>query len=155
MAGAQFLPGVAHLLRAADRKVYFHEKYNRTVERGIPGFITTMGELDGERRVEKAALESAGRYHILSLKNKCRQLRQLNPGQNPGAGDGQGRQQGGSWFLKSITLAERLGRCIRDGRAPVEEIKAALQFLYDVAEDQIVPFAVASGLPGPLGRFRI
>lgn len=45
-------------------------------------------------------------------------------------------------FLEGITLAERLGRCIRDGRAPVEEIKAALQFLYDVAEDQIVPFAV-------------
>ena len=53
-------------------------KYNRTRKEEFR-IRTTMGELDGERRVEKAALESAGRYHILSLKNKCRQLRQLNP----------------------------------------------------------------------------
>ena len=117
-------------------------KYNRTRKEEFR-IRTTMGELDGERRVEKAALESAGRYHILSLKNKCRQLRQLNPRvrilEPEISADGSKVEFG---FLEGITLAERLGRCIRDGRAPVEEIKAALQFLYDVAEDQIVPFAV-------------
>ena len=45
-------------------------------------------------------------------------------------------------YLKGITLAERLGQGIRDGKAPVEDIKAGLAFLYDVPEDQIVPFAV-------------
>lgn len=117
-------------------------KYNRTRKEEFR-IRTTMGELDGKRRVEKAALESAGRYHILSLKNKCRQLRQLNPRvrilEPEISADGSKVEFG---FLEGITLAERLGRCIRDGRAPVEEIKAALQFLYDVAEDQIVPFAV-------------
>ena len=117
-------------------------KYNRTRKEEFR-IRTTMGDLDGERRVEKAALESAGRYHILSLKNKCRQLRQLNPRvrilEPEISADGSKVEFG---FLEGITLAERLGRCIRDGRAPVEEIKAALQFLYDVAEDQIVPFAV-------------
>ena len=117
-------------------------KYNRTRKEEFR-IRTTMGDLDGERRVEKAALESAGRYHILSLKNKCRQLRQLNPRvrilEPEISADGSKVE---FVFLEGITLAERLGRCIRDGRAPVEEIKAALQFLYDVAEDQIVPFAV-------------
>ena len=47
-----------------------------------------------------------------------------------------------SYTHLDVYKRQRLGRCIRDGRAPVEEIKAALQFLYDVAEDQIVPFAV-------------
>ena len=38
-------------------------KYNRTRKEEFR-IRTTMGDLDGERRVEKAALESAGRYHI-------------------------------------------------------------------------------------------
>ena len=93
--------------------------------------------------MEKAALDGAGSFHILSLRKKCRQLRQLNPRvrilEPEISGDGSKVE---FCFLKGITLAERLGQGIRDDRAPVEDIKAALQFLYDVTEDQIVPFSV-------------
>ena len=106
-------------------------------------FAAALQEADEKRGEELASClpvsytHLAGRYHILSLKNKCRQLRQLNPRvrilEPEISADGSKVEFG---FLEGITLAERLGRCIRDGRAPVEEIKAALQFLYDVAEDQ-------------------
>ena len=117
-------------------------KYNRT-RREEFRIRTSIRELEGERRVEKAALGRAGSIHILSLRKKYQQLSRLNPRvrilEPEISGDGSKVE---FRYLKGITLAERLGQGIRDGKAPVEDIKAGLAFLYDVPEDQIVPFTV-------------
>ena len=103
-------------------------KYNRTRKEEFR-IRTTMGELDGERRVEKAALSGGGSLHICSLREKCLRLRQLNPRvrilEPAISGDGSKVE---FCFLEGITLAERLGRCIRDGRAPVRKLRQRFSF---------------------------
>lgn len=117
-------------------------KYNRT-RKGKFQIRTSILEEKGTRYVEKAALGSQGSWHILSFQKKYGQLQEFNPSvrvlEPDISRDGMTVRFS---FLRGETLAERLGREIREGKAPVEAIEAAMKVLFGVPEDQIMPFAV-------------
>lgn len=119
-----------------------YAKYNRTRK---PEFQirTSILEEDGRRYVEKTALDSAGSWHILSFDKKYGQLRDFNPAvrvlEPKLSADGRTVRFD---FLNGITLAEKLGREIKDGKAPLDAIREAMKVLFEVGQDRIRPFAV-------------
>lgn len=132
---------VAASKKAWDRRTIF-VKYNRT-RREAFAIRTSIGEENGRRYVEKTALDDAGSWHILSFEKKYAQLQELCPNIHilkPEMG-GDGRSVRFE-FLAGVTLAEKLGRQISEGRAPVEAIREAMDLVFDVPEDQTGPFKV-------------
>ena len=132
---------VAASKKAWDRRTIF-VKYNRT-RREAFAIRTSIGEENGRRYVEKTALDDAGSWHILSFEKKYAQLQELYPNIHilkPEMG-GDGRSVRFE-FLAGVTLAEKLGRQISEGRAPVEAIREAMDLVFDVPEDQTGPFKV-------------
>ena len=132
---------VAASKKAWDRRTIF-VKYNRT-RREAFAIRTSIGEENGRRYVEKTALDDAGSWHILSFEKKYAQLQGLCPNIHilkPEMG-GDGRSVRFE-FLAGVTLAEKLGRQISEGRAPVEAIREAMDLVFDVPEDQTGPFKV-------------
>ena len=93
--------------------------------------------------MEKAALSSEGSWHILSFAKKYDQLKAFNPWvrvlEPLLSEDGMTVR---FRFLEGITLAEKLGSQIRNGKAPLEEIRAAMKMVFDVDKDQTMPFTV-------------
>ena len=93
--------------------------------------------------MEKAALSSEGSWHILSFAKKYDQLKAFNPWvrvlEPLLSEDGMTVR---FRFLEGITLAEKLGSQIRNGKAPLEEIRAAMKVVFDVDKDQTMPFTV-------------
>ena len=117
-------------------------KYNRTRKQAFQ-IRTSILEEDGTRYVEKAALSSEGSWHILSFAKKYDQLKAFNPWvrvlEPLLSEDGMTVR---FRFLEGITLAEKLGSQIRNGKAPLEEIRAAMKVVFDVDKDQTMPFTV-------------
>ena len=117
-------------------------KYNRTRKQAFQ-IRTSILEEDGTRYVEKAALSSEGSWHILSFAKKYDQLKAFNPWvrvlEPLLSEDGMTVR---FRFLEGITLAEKLGSQIRNGKAPLEEIRAAMKMVFDVDKDQTMPFTV-------------
>lgn len=117
-------------------------KYNRTRKEAFQ-ISTSILEEKGIRYVEKAALGSQGSWHILSFQRNFGPLRSFNPLVHvlePYVSHDARAVR--FRFLQGETLAERLGRGIRNGKAPVEAIRSAMKVLFDVAEDQTIPFTV-------------
>ena len=131
---------VASVDGPGEKTIY--AKYNRTRKEDFQ-IRTSIQEQDGNRKVEKAALNEAACFHILSLRKKYTQLKELNPRvrilEPEISGDG---MRADFRFLKGVTLAERLGMEIRDGKAPEEDIGAALGLLFDVPADQTSDFVL-------------
>ena len=133
-------------LVAASKKAWesrtIFVKYNRT-RREAFAIRTSIGEENGRRYVEKTALDDAGSWHILSFEKKYAQLQALCPNIHilkPEMG-GDGRSVRFE-FLAGVTLAEKLGRQISDGRAPVAAIREAMDLVFAVPEEQTGPFKV-------------
>ena len=117
-------------------------KYNRTRKQAFQ-IRTSILEENGTRYVEKAALSSEGSWHILSFAKKYDQLKAFNPWvrvlEPLLSEDGMTVR---FRFLEGVTLAEKLGSQIRNGKAPLEEIRAAMKVVFDVDKDQTMPFTV-------------
>lgn len=117
-------------------------KYNRTRK---PHFQirTSILEENGRRCVEKTALTEEGRFHIRSFVDKYRSLQ----GQNPQIQvlEPQLSEDGRSvrfQFLEGITLAEQLGNEIGERKAPKEAIKAAMDQVFAIPQEQTRPFVI-------------
>ncbi len=117
-------------------------KYNRARK---PEFQirTRILEEDGERYVEKEALDGAGSWHILSFRKKFGQLQHLNPlvrALRPSVSEDGRRVR--FPFLKGMTLAEKLGAELAAGKPPVETLKAAMAAVFAIADEMVCPFVV-------------
>lgn len=104
---------------------------------------TTILEENGIRYVEKAALKAEGAPHIWSflsnytkLSQQHRTLKFVEPEMK------EDRCSARFPYLKGKTLSEILGEEIRAGKAPLEAIRKALDKLYDVDPDFVLPFQV-------------
>lgn len=109
-------------------------KYNRTRKEEFQ-IRTSIIEEEGKRWVEKTALTAAASSHIQSLKEKKEQLKQCY--QNIEAADVTVSADGRTArfpFIKGETLAEILGRQIKNGQAPVCELNAAMDKVFSVSD---------------------
>lgn len=117
-------------------------KYNSTRREQFQ-IKTTILEENGTRYVEKAALTMEGAPHIWSfasnyslLASEHRVLKFVEPVIH------EDRFRARFPYLTGETLAERLGREIRGGKAPVEAIRDALDLVFDVYPEWVKPFQV-------------
>ena len=127
-------------------------KYNRTRK---PAFqiSTKILEEDGKRRVEKSALKPEGTAHIRSFQDKYEKLKALNPQVEilkPEISE-DGRRVRFD-FLQGRTLEQKLADEIQDGKAPVEALKKALDFLLGPGEEQGAPFQVTPAFTEVFGN---
>lgn len=117
-------------------------KYNRTRREAFQ-IRTSIGVEQGARYVEKTALSSQGSWHILSFEKKYARLKDQNPRlrvlQPRMGADG---KQVRFPYIGGVTLAEKLGEAIRDGKAPVEAIKKAMELVFDIAPECVGSFRV-------------
>ncbi|MBS5065364.1 MAG: glycosyltransferase [Hungatella hathewayi] len=117
-------------------------KYNSTRRERFQ-IKTTILEENGTRYVEKAALSMEGAPHIWSfasnyglLSGQHRVLKFAEPVIH------EDRSRARFPYLTGETLAERLGREIQGGKAPVDAIREALDLVFDVAPECVEPFRV-------------
>ena len=117
-------------------------KYNSTRREQFQ-IKTTILEENGTRYVEKAALSMEGAPHIWSfasnyglLSGQHRVLKFAEPVIH------EDRSRARFPYLTGETLAERLGREIQGGKAPVDAIREALDLVFDVAPECVEPFRV-------------
>lgn len=128
--------------RGAPLQRTLFAKYNRTRKKKFQ-IATRILEEKGVRCVEKTALDSSGIEHILSFERNFGPLGSFNPSVHVLEPQLSGDKRTVSFrFLLGETLAERLGGEIREGKAPVEAIGAAMEVLFSVPEDRIIPFKV-------------
>lgn len=117
-------------------------KYNRARK---PEFQirTSILEENGEWYVEKSALNGAGSWHVLSFQKKFGQLQNFHLAVQilePRVSEDGTKVR--FPFLKGVTLAEKLGSQMRGGKPPVEMIKAAMEKVFGVEKDSLLPFVV-------------
>ena len=117
-------------------------KYNNTRRERFQ-IKTTILEENRTRYVEKAALSMEGAPHIWSfasnyglLSGQHRVLKFAEPVIH------EDRSRARFPYLTGETLAERLGREIQGGKAPVDAIREALDLVFDVAPECVEPFRV-------------
>lgn len=128
-------------LREGSEKTVF-VKYNRARKAEFQ-IRTSILEENGERYVEKEALNGSGSWHILSFPKKFGQLQHFNPAiqvLSPDVSEDGMRVR--FPYLKGVTLAEKLGAEIEAGKPPVETVKAAMETVFGVGEDMMCPFEV-------------
>ena len=126
-------------------------KYNRTRKEEFQ-IRTSIIEEEGKRWVEKTALTAAASSHIQSLKEKKEQLKQCY--QNIEAADVTVSADGRTArfpFIKGETLAEILGRQIKNGQAPVCELNAAMDKVFSVSDGQMQSFFATPGFTEVFG----
>ena len=132
---------VAASMQKREDKMLF-VKYNRTRREAFQ-IRTSISIADGKRCVEKTALNGQGSWHILSFEKKYAQLKELNPRiqvLQPQVGeDGMHVRFP---FIKGVTLAEKLGQEIRDGKAPVEAVRRAMDLVFDIGPEYVGTFQV-------------
>lgn len=117
-------------------------KYNKT-RRECFQTKTSILEEGGTRYVEKAALTMEGAPHIWSFASNYGLLAKQHRGikfVKPVISTD--RLSAKFPYLTGETVAERLGREIRCGRAPVEAILEAMKYLFDVSLEYAEPFHV-------------
>lgn len=117
-------------------------KYNSTRREEFQ-IKTCILEEDGCFFVEKSALKEEGILHIQSFSDKYRWLKDQN--KELKVSEPIFRNDGVTVrfkYLEGATLAERLGREIEDGKAPLTAIREAMKQVYSVREQDIVPFQV-------------
>lgn len=132
---------VIGVLEGEEEKTIF-AKYNRARKAKFQ-IRTSIMEENGERYVEKTALEESGSWHILSFQKKYGQLRYFNPAVHvlePDVSE-DGRKVRFP-FVKGVTLAEKLGREIEAGKPATEAVRAAMKTVFDVNEDMRCPFVI-------------
>ncbi len=131
---------VASRRRREDKTLFV--KYNRTRREAFQ-IRTSIAVKDGERYVEKAALSGQGSWHILSFEKKYAQLKDQNPRIHvlcPQIGEDGSHVR--FPFIQGETLAEQLGRRIRDGKAPVEDLNRAMELVFDIEPEYVGAFQV-------------
>ncbi len=117
-------------------------KYNRTRREEFQ-IRTAIVEDEGVRYVEKTALTESGVAHVKSLGEKygwlesqSKTVKAVPVSISP---DGKTARFP---FLKGESLAEMLGKRIRDGRAPKEELEKCMEQILSVREECLSPFFV-------------
>lgn len=127
-------------------------KYNRT-RRDAFAIRTSIVRSQGKLQVEKTALSQEGQWHILSFQKKYEQLQKLNPEIHILRPEID-RQRGTAifQFLEGTTLAELLGGQIRQGQIPVEAIRKAMDFIYQISPDQVGAFQVTPEFTEVFGK---
>lgn len=115
-------------------------KYNRTRKEEFQ-IKTVILQEDGKRYVEKTALCELGISHISSFEYKYQMLSRQNSllkfDEPKLLEDGRSAR---FRYLIGETLAERLGKEISGGKAPVEAIQNALNLVFHIREEDIEPF---------------
>lgn len=117
-------------------------KYNKTRKERFQ-IKTTILEEDGTRYVEKTALTVEGAPHIWSFASNYTLLSQQHRGLKfckPSMSED--RCSARFPYLLGETLAEGLGREIRNGKAPVGTIQEAMELIYDVTPDYVTAFSL-------------
>ena len=117
-------------------------KYNRTRK---PAFQirTSITETNGQRMVEKCALEDEGRAHIASFEEKYEKLSKLYQKVNVLKPQfKEGKKAVSFPFLTGITLAELLGSRIQNQKAPADDINKAMEALFTVSLGAVSDFQV-------------
>lgn len=130
----------AYRQRREDKTLFV--KYNRTRREAFQ-IRTCIAVEQGARYVEKAALSGQGSWHILSFEKKYTRLKEQNPRIHvllPQIGAEGNRVR--FPFIGGVTLAEKLGQEIRDGKAPVEAVKRAMELVFDIGKAYVEAFQV-------------
>lgn len=115
-------------------------KYNRTRKEEFQ-IRTSIIEESGKKWVEKTALTEVASGHIQSLKEKKEQLKQCY--RNLEAADVTVSPDGRTArfpFIKGETLAEILGRQIKNGQAPVQAVSETMERVFSVTDGTMIPF---------------
>ena len=127
-------------------------KYNRTRREEFQ-IRTCIVEEDGKQYVEKTALNEQAVSHIRSMKEKYDRLTDQSPlGVALVTLDQEGRTARFP-FLKGETMAEILGRKIKEERVPVEELKKAMELVLEVREGFLRPFELTDEFTAVFGRY--
>lgn len=115
-------------------------KYNRTRREEFQ-IKTTIVEQGGRRFVEKTSLTLEGTGHIWSFEEKYEELQCQNRTLKAAKPEfRQSRSAALFPYLCGRTWAEALGEELDGGAAPAETIQAALDTIFDIREEYIVPF---------------
>ena len=127
-------------------------KYNRTRREEFQ-IRTCIVEEDGKQYVEKTALNEQAVSHIRSMKEKYDRLTDQSPlGVALVTLDQEGRTARFP-FLKGETMAEILGRKIKEERVPVEELKKAMELVLEVREGFLRPFELTDEFTAVFGQY--
>lgn len=113
-------------------------KYNRTRKEAFQIRTIIFGK---PRRVEKTALAADGAEHIASFKEKCIGLNRQHLNLKfamPAVADG----SAGFPYIVGHTLSEQLGQAVRDGQAPVDTVKEAMETVLAADPSCLQPFQV-------------
>jgi len=122
--------------QAGERAEYI--KYNRTRKEEFQIKTVIFGK---PRRVEKTALAAGGSAHIVSFGEKCRMLNSQHKNLRFARPDVKGSSAGFP-YIEGHTLAQRLGKAIGAGRAPVDTVKEAMEFMLAADASCRQPFLV-------------
>lgn len=129
-------------------------KYNKTRREEFQ-LKTTILTDDGILCVEKTALREEGKDHIRSFETKYEKLSMQNPRLlvvKPEI-----REDGLTArfpYIQGETLAEKLGKEIRGGKAPLVAIREAMELVYDTKPQYISSFQVTDQFTQVFGTIR-
>lgn len=130
-------------------------KYNKTRREQFQ-IKTTILEDDGTRYVEKTALTMEGTPHIWSFVSNygllAKQHKVLKFAEPMMSED---RLSARFPYLTGETMAERLGKEIREGKAPVEAIRKAMKLVFDVNPEYVEPFCMTPEFAEVFGEMDI
>lgn len=117
-------------------------KYNKTRKEEFQ-IKTSILEDNGIPYVEKSALRPEGSEHIASFVKKYTQLSEQNTKIKMIRPElSEDRMSARFEFLEGETVAQRLGKSIKDGQAPVEIINNALDEIYAVSDNDYIDFTI-------------
>lgn len=127
------------LNQAAERAFI---KYNKTRKEQFQ-IMTAIGERQGSRYVEKAALSLDGMAHIWSFKEKYEKLTGQHKTLKVAEPEFCEDQNAVIFpYLEGETWAEKLGEEIRGGAVPLETLQKAMAQIYDIAPESRSAFVI-------------
>lgn len=128
-------------------------KYNCTRKEQFQ--IKTM--ISGKpREVEKSALTEEGILHIQLLRKNCKILNEQHVNLRFAWPEiGSNNKSARFPYLEGQTLSEKLGREIKDGKAPVEAVKEAMEAVLEANDFYYQPFEETQDFIEVFGKFPI
>lgn len=127
-------------------------KYNKTRKEQFQ-IMTAIGDRDGKRYVEKAALSLDGMAHIWSFKEKYEKLTSQHKTlkvAEPKVCEGKNAVV--FPYLEGETWAEKLGEEIQGGAVPLDALQKAMAQIYDITSESRSPFVVSEEFAETFGN---